>query len=111
MSGNLYDPQSQLAREHTLASRLVDWYWTEGARRAERPVGAAEWDGNYDQFGLPTGTWLRQLYDVRHGLAAVEQAAAAPRPAVALWGMSQTGKSTSVSALIDIKVQVSADQI
>ena len=109
MSGNLYGPQSQLAREPTLASRLVDWYWTEGARRTERPVGAAEWDGNYDQFVLPTGTWLRQLYDVRHGLAAVEQAAAAPRPAVALWGMSQTGKSTSVSALIDVNVQVSVD--
>ncbi len=107
MSDSLTAQQKQLASEHDLARQLVDWYWSDGCRRHERPAGAADWEGNYEQFILPTGTWLSQLYEVRNGLQAVREAASAPRPAVALWGMSQTGKSTSVSALIDIQVKVS----
>lgn len=93
-----------------LSRSLVDWFWTDGLNRAERPSDAADWQGNYEQFALPTGTWLRQLYEVRDGLRTVDAAASKPRPSVALWGMSQTGKSTSVSALIDANVQVSDEK-
>lgn len=105
------DPTSGVSTEVTrdieLSRQLVEWYWQHGRRRSERPADAEDWQGNYEQFVLPTGTWLRQLYEVRDGLRTVESAAARPRPSVALWGMSQTGKSTSVSALIDANVQVS----
>lgn len=103
------DPNSgvsaEVSREIELSRQLVEWYWQHGHRRGERPGDAEEWRGNYDQFVLPTGTWLRELYEVRNGLTTVQAAAKATRPAVALWGMSQTGKSTSVSALIDANVQ------
>lgn len=101
---------NKVQRQQSLAYNLVEWFWTDGRRRPERPPGAAEWEGNYEQFALPPGTWLRQLYEVRDGLASVIKAAGAERPAVALWGMSQTGKSTSVSAFIDENVQVSEAQ-
>lgn len=93
--------------QQALARELVEWYWREGRRRSERPPGAVDWEGNYEQFGLPPGSWLRQLYEVRDGLDVIIKAAQAERPAVALWGMSQTGKSTSVSAFIDENVQIS----
>src|SRR5262245_55578538 len=91
------------------AANLIEWYWQHGCNRQKRPANAADWDGNYEQFMLPPATWLRQLYEVRNGLRTVSEAAQAPRPAVALWGMSQTGKSTSVSALIDANVKVSTE--
>lgn len=105
------DPTSgvstEVSRDIELSRQLVEWYWQHGHRRGERPADAEVWEGNYEQFVLPTGTWLRELYEVRNGLRTVEAAASRPRPSVALWGMSQTGKSTSVSALIDANVKVS----
>src|SRR5687767_4650065 len=109
MSDNPTKPGDGVTERKELAANLIEWFWQHGRRRQERPADAAEWDGNYEQFMLPSGSWLRQLYEVRDGLDAVSEAARAPRPAVALWGMSQTGKSTSVSALIDAKVKVSAE--
>jgi hypothetical protein len=94
------------ARAVTRSRDLIEWYWRDGSQRGERPPGDGEWQGNYEQFALPTGTWLRQLYQVRDGLDTVQSAMATARPSVALWGMSQTGKSTSVSALIDANVEV-----
>jgi hypothetical protein len=93
-------------RAAKISRDLVEWYWSEGSRRGERPEDGGDWQGDYEQFALPTGTWLWQLYQVRDGLETVRTAARTPRPSVALWGMSQTGKSTSVSALIDAQVQV-----
>lgn len=98
-----------VTNQTTLAGDLIEWFWQHGQHRPQRPADALDWEGNYEQFTLPSGSWVRQLYEVRNGLHAVNEAARAPRPAVALWGMSQTGKSTSVSALIDANVQVSAE--
>jgi len=98
---------NKVSVQQVLAHDLVEWYWTDGCRRSERPAGAAEWEGDYEQFALSTGSWLRQLYKVRDRLAVIIKAVETERPAVALWGMSQTGKSTSVSAFVDEKVQVS----
>ncbi len=103
-------PRLEIQRDIDLSCRLVEWYWENGFGRGERPADAGDWQGNYEQFALPTGTWLRQLYEIRDGLGTVHAAASRPRPSVALWGMSQTGKSTSVSALIDAQVQVSAER-
>lgn len=104
------EPSPDAGRDPLRAAKishdLIEWYWRDGIRRSEQPSDEGNWLGNYEQFALPTGTWLRQLHEVRDGLGALQAAANAPRPSVALWGMSQTGKSTSVSALIDAKVQV-----
>lgn len=106
MSEPSHENQCGIGRAAITSRELIEWYWQEGCRRAERPSDSGDWQGNYEQFALPTGTWLRQLYQVRDGVDTVLAASSAPRPSVALWGMSQTGKSTSVSALIDAKVQV-----
>jgi hypothetical protein len=68
---------------------LIEWYWRHGCRRA-------------DDYAIPTGTWLKKLYDVDQQLGAINEALKQPRPAVAIWGPSQTGKSTLVSAYIDV---------
>lgn len=67
---------------------LIEWYWRHGCRRA-------------DDYAIATGTWLRRLYEAEEQLAAIAAARARPRPAMAIWGPSQTGKSTLVAADID----------
>ena len=69
------------------SSALLDWYWQKGAQRA----------GEYDL----SGAWLDELYQVRDAAAAVEAAVAAGRPCLALWGPSQSGKSTLLSRYLD----------
>jgi hypothetical protein len=66
---------------------VLDWYWQQGAKRA----------GEYDL----SGAWLDQLYQVRDAALAVEGASASGRPCMALWGPSQSGKSTLLSRYLD----------
>ena len=71
-----------------LARNLVDWYWASGRKR----------QGSYE---LPASGWLSQLYSMLKDAQAVTEALNQPRPAMAIWGPSQTGKSTLISAYID----------
>ena len=71
---------------------LIEWYWQHGSRR----------DGDY---AIPTSSWLRKLYDAERQLTAISEASARPRPAMAIWGPSQTGKSTLVAAEIDARAR------
>jgi hypothetical protein len=66
---------------------VLDWYWHKGLERA----------GEYDL----SGAWLDELYQITHAAAAVEAAVAARRPCLALWGPSQSGKSTLLSRYLD----------
>ncbi len=70
-----------------MGSAVLDWYWRYGAQRA----------GEYDL----SGAWLDQLYQVRDAALAVEGASASGRPCIALWGPSQSGKSTLLSRYLD----------
>ena len=70
-----------------MGSAVLDWYWQQGFQRA----------GEYDL----SGAWLDQLYQVRDAALAVEGASASGRPAMALWGPSQSGKSTLLSRYLD----------
>ena len=70
-----------------MASAVLDWYWHQGFQRA----------GEYDL----SGAWLDQLYQVRDAALAAEEASAAARPCMALWGPSQSGKSTLLSRYLD----------
>lgn len=71
-----------------LAVDLENWFWEHGQNR----------DG---RFMLPTGAWLRELRDIRDGLSSITPSLHQNKPAVAIWGPSQTGKSTSVSSYMD----------
>ena len=70
-----------------ISNALLDWYWRHGLQRG----------GEYDL----SGAWLDQLYQVRDAAAAVEEARRAGRPCLALWGPSQSGKSTLLSRYLD----------
>ena len=71
-----------------LAQGLIDWYWNWGRKRS----GSRE---------LPVSGWLNQLYRMAKDAGSICDALGQPRPAMAIWGPSQTGKSTLISAYID----------
>lgn len=67
---------------------LIEWYWQHGCKRV-------------DDYAIPTSGWLKKLCEVEKQLSAIAEALRRARPAMAIWGPSQTGKSTLVSAYID----------
>ena len=67
---------------------LIEWYWQLGSKRTE-------------DYIISTNGWLKKLYDTQRQLEAISEARANHRPAMGVWGPSQTGKSTLVSAYID----------
>jgi hypothetical protein len=71
-----------------LAKGLIDWYWNWGCKRS----------GSY---ALPASGWLNQLYTAGKNASAVVEALGQERPSMAIWGPSQTGKSTLISAYMD----------
>lgn len=71
-----------------LSPELIDWYWAHGFAREGR-------------YALPKGDWLNRLYRLRDEGILLEKALESSRPSVAIWGPSQTGKSTLVSRYID----------
>ena len=73
------------------STELIDWYWAHGASRTK-------------EFALSSSDWLRQIYVSNERLAQAESSAQYPRPAFALWGPSQAGKSTLLSNFLDEKV-------
>jgi hypothetical protein len=70
--------------------KLIDWFWENGVKREK-------------EYAVSTSDWTKNLYDTRKELTLVQEAARKERPAFAIWGPSQTGKSTLVSAFIDEK--------
>src|SRR2546426_8393252 len=69
------------------AGAVLDWYWAYGMHRT----------GDYDL----SGGWLDRLYQVRDAATAAEAVRVAGRPCMALWGPSQSGKSTLLSRYLD----------
>jgi hypothetical protein len=70
------------------ADELIDWYWRFGLQRKDR-------------FALPLEIWGDRLYQARAGLAEASQSLTNPKPCMALWGPSQSGKSTLLSTYVD----------
>ena len=71
------------------AAMLIDWYWNrEGKKRRS-------------EYQLPLGTWTDSLYGVAENAEKLRVSGKEPKGAVALWGASQTGKSTFLSRYID----------
>src|SRR5579883_2007222 len=74
--------------KHEFSKALLGWYWEHGCHRT-------------DKYSLPLSGWVNDLYEAREGFAAVAEAALDTKPAFAIWGPSQTGKSILVSAYFD----------
>lgn len=74
--------------KHELSTSLLEWYWEHGCRRT-------------DKYTLPLSGWVNELYEAREGFAAAAEASLDTKPAFAIWGPSQTGKSILVSAYFD----------
>jgi hypothetical protein len=70
------------------ASAIVDWYWKLGVSR--KGIHA-----------LSKGEWLRRAYEIAKRTEKLRAGAGTDRKAVALWGPSQSGKSTFLSHFID----------
>ncbi len=71
------------------AEACIEWYWKHGVQRTD------------PRYEVPRGTWLDSVYQCRnraHGLIAAETVA---KPCLALWGPSQSGKSTLMSGYLD----------
>ena len=67
---------------------LLKWYWEHGFQRA-------------DKYNLPLSGWVHDLYEARDGIDAAAESSRDTKPAFAVWGPSQTGKSMLVSAYFD----------
>ena len=85
-----------VAQSHTFCRETLDWYWKYGFQRTGK-------------YALPQGAWLDQIYGVSKQLETLASALSQPRPSVAIWGPSQTGKSTLVAKYIDANVKFVGD--
>jgi hypothetical protein len=68
-------------------AQSLDWYWQFGVRRIK----------DHPDHVLARGSWLDSLY----AIANARRPAAADRKTLAVWGPSQSGKSTLLSAYLD----------
>ena len=78
---------STTSTAHSLADELIAWFWKH--RNDHFTAG---------RDGLD---WILPLYDMRSRLEALEGRGRDQFPAFAIWGPSQTGKSTLLSGIID----------
>lgn len=75
-----------------LKNKLIDWYWDHGSRRAGR-------------FSLSRGGWLDRALRIVEERQSVETAQQQySKPTMALWGPSQSGKSTFLARFIDAAI-------
>ena len=68
-------------------AKTLDWYWQYGVRRIK----------DHPDHVLARGSWLDSLY----GIANARRPGPTDRKTLAVWGPSQSGKSTLLSAYLD----------
>ena len=71
------------------AEATIEWYWQHGAQR------------NDPRYEVLRGTWLDAAYQCRNRTRGILAAEVVAKPCLALWGPSQTGKSTLMSKYLD----------
>lgn len=71
------------------AEETIEWYWSFGIKRDD------------PRFAVRRGTWLDAVYRCHFRAKAIERGEASAKPCMALWGPSQTGKSTLMSGCLD----------
>jgi hypothetical protein len=75
---------------HQLADQCLDWYWTFGSKRS-------------GQYAVSRGSCLDHIYTVKARAEAMAKSGNNVRPCMALWGPSQTGKSTLLASYLDLE--------
>ena len=75
---------------HQLADQCLDWYWTYGSKRS-------------GQYAVSRGSCLDHIYTVKARAEAMANSDNNVRPCMALWGPSQTGKSTLLASYLDLE--------
>lgn len=73
----------------TKADASIEWYWKFGIQRSE------------PRYEVSRGTWLDSVYRCRERARAMLRAESTSKPCMAIWGPSQTGKSTLLSGYLD----------
>ncbi|MFZ4766236.1 MAG: virulence factor SrfC family protein [Roseimicrobium sp.] len=68
---------------------VIEWFWTHGTLRED------------PRFAVPRGTWLDAVYRCRDQARTIQRGETSAKPCMALWGPSQTGKSTLMSGYLD----------
>jgi len=68
---------------------VIEWYWAHGVRRED------------PRYSVSRGNWLDALYQVRSTVRTIRKGESSAKPVMALWGPSQTGKSTLMSGYLD----------
>jgi hypothetical protein len=79
-----------MAIQHLLnkADACIEWYWRHGIQRQDR-------------YEVARGGWLDPVYSYRDRARSLLRAGQTPKPCMAIWGPSQTGKSTLLSGYLD----------
>lgn len=72
-------------------TQTLDWYWQHGVRRVK----------DYPEHVLSRGTWLDSLY----AIATARRPAPTDRKTLAVWGPSQSGKSTLLASYLDAELK------
>jgi hypothetical protein len=67
----------------------IEWYWNHGIRRTD------------PRFEVPRGAFLDGMYRCHERLRVIQRAADSAKPCMAIWGPSQSGKSTLLSGYLD----------
>jgi len=79
----------EIDRILSLSPALIDWYWEHGSNRT-------------GTWALGMGSWLDQIHGLKKrasAISAIEEKG--DKPCLAIWGPSQTGKSTLLAEYID----------
>ena len=75
-------------------AQFLDWYWRYGVQRIK----------DHPDHALPRGSWLDALYAV----ANARRPSAGDRKTLAVWGPSQSGKSTLLASYLDAELKAGA---
>jgi hypothetical protein len=78
-------PENLLAK----SDASIEWYWKHGIQRVD------------PRYEVARGSWLDAVYRIRARARAILHSNASAKPCMAIWGPSQTGKSTLLSAYLD----------
>ncbi len=71
------------------SAAVIEWYWTHGIQRDD------------PRYAVSRGNWLDAVYRVRDQARTIQKGEGSAKPVMALWGPSQTGKSTLMSGYLD----------
>jgi len=78
-------PEDLLAK----SDASIEWYWKHGIQRVD------------PRYEVARGSWLDALYRIRARARSILLSNANSKPCMAIWGPSQTGKSTLLSGYLD----------